>query len=66
LLELNRAAPGFTYAAAIAPAVLPSPPVYANQSAPQELFPVGPALGVLILVILAARLVLRVVEWLAD
>jgi hypothetical protein len=40
--------------------------VYANQSAPQELFPVGPALGVLALLALATVLVLSVAEWLAD
>jgi len=40
--------------------------VYANTTAPQALFPVGPALGVLILVILAVGLVLRLAEWLAD
>jgi hypothetical protein len=40
--------------------------VYANLTPPQELFPVGPILGVLVLLILAAGLVLRLAEWLAD
>jgi hypothetical protein len=40
--------------------------VYANTTAPQALFPVGLALGVLLLLHLAAGLVLRVAEWLAE
>jgi hypothetical protein len=40
--------------------------VYAHGAAPQALFPAGPALGVLGLLLLAVGLVLIVAERLAD